>query len=179
MGRSEELADALQQEDASRILGLARLKPGPVVRFLSGRLCSADAGEKWRAVRAIGVIIREPGLLPDPKIEDLLQRFLWALNDESGAVPFGIPEAIGEILAGRPAFRPRVVPLLCGMLTEHETVQSGPIERGVYWAIGRIGADVAQYCPDVARVIADAAAGHPDPETRETAAQTLEAITCP
>lgn len=170
------VADALQREDATAILSLARQRAGPVIRYLNGRLYSADDHEKWRAVRALGMVVGEPGLLSDAKVEDLLQRFLWALNDESGAVPFGVPEAVGEVLAVRPRFRAQVLPVLCGMLTEDDTYQTGPIERGIYWAIGRIGADVLRHCPDIRDVVASAADRHPDPDTRATAAAALAAL---
>ena len=137
MADSDELARALQNDDGDTLVALARSRPGRVVRFLTGRLYSADADEKWRAVRALGALAREPGVLADARVLDLLQRFLWALNDESGAVPFGVPEAIGEILAARPEHRASILPILCGMLTEEETFQTGPVERGIYWALGR------------------------------------------
>lgn len=170
------VADALQREDPTAILALARQRVGPVIRYLNGRLYSADEHEKWRAVRALGMVVGEPDLLSDAKVEDLLQRFLWALNDESGAVPFGVPEAIGEVLAVRPRFRGQVLPVLCGMLTEDDTYQTGPIERGIYWAVGRIGPEVTRYCPGVRAVVAHAAAHHPDPDTQATAAASLAAL---
>jgi hypothetical protein len=160
------------------VLARARTNPGPVIRYLQGRLYSADPDEKWLAVGALGALVREPGLLPDSKVEDLLQRFLWALNDESGNVPFGVPEAIGEILSARPVFCAQVLPVLCGMLTEEETFQTGPIERGIYWALGRIGPDVLRHCPGVVRTVADAARSHPDPETRQTAATAFQTLRC-
>ena len=113
-------------------LGLVALaRDRRVVRFLIGRLCVTAEDEKWRAVRALGVLAREPGLLTDARVHDLLQRFLWALNDESGAVPYGVPEAMGEILAARPEHRAAMLPILCGMLTEEETFQTGAVERGL------------------------------------------------
>jgi hypothetical protein len=158
------------------LLARARTKPGPVIRYLQGRLYSADSEEKWLAVSTLGALVREPGLLPDAKVEDLLQRFLWTLNDESGNVPFGVPEAIGEILSARRLFCSQVLPALCGMLTEEETFQTGLIERGIYWALGRIGPDVLRHCPGVAGTVADAARSHPDPDTRQAAATALEAL---
>lgn len=173
MTRLDELALVLERDDAGTLVALARERPGRVVRFLAGRLCVANQDEKWRAVRAFGVLAREPDVFTDARILDLLQRFLWALNDESGAVPYGVPEAMGEILAARPEHRPSILPILCGMLTEAETFQTGVIERGIYWAMGRIGPDVLVHCPEVLDVVATAARHHPDQETRTTAAETL------
>ena len=33
----------------------------------------------------------------DEVLRELLRRFVWALSDESGATPFGIPEAMWHI----------------------------------------------------------------------------------
>jgi hypothetical protein len=173
---SRDLARALAREDRSALLALARERPGRVVRFLTGRLCVTAEGEKWGAVRALGALAREPGLLTDARVHDLLQRFLWALNDESGAMPYGVPEAVGEILAARPEHRAGMLPILCGMLTEEETFQTGAIERGILWALGRVGPDVLTACPEALDVVAAAARSHPDAETRATAAQTLAAL---
>ena len=178
MADPDDLARALQNDDGDTLVALARSRPGRVVRFLTGRLYSVDADEKWRAVRALGTLAREPGVLTEARVLDLLQRFLWALNDESGAVPFGVPEAIGEILAARPEHRASILPILCGMLTEEDTFQTGPVERGIYWALGRVGPDVLAHCPHVLDVVAAAARTHADLETRAVATAALAALTC-
>ena len=169
----DELARMFRGDDVDVLLELARHRPGRVVRFLTGRLYAADQDEKWRAVGMFGVLAGQPGLLTDGKLHDLLQRFLWALNDESGTVPFGVPEAIGEILAARPEHRASLLPILCAMLTNAETFQTGPVERGLYWALGRIGPDALDHCPGVLAAVATAAQSHPDLETRATAAAAL------
>jgi hypothetical protein len=61
----QDLARALASEEGPALVALARDRPGRVVRFLTGRLCTSDEGEKWRAVRALGALAREPGLLTD------------------------------------------------------------------------------------------------------------------
>lgn len=173
MADRDALATALAHEDAETLVNAARTAPGRVVRFLTGRLYSADEREKWRAVRAFGALARAEGVLTDARVHDLLQRFLWALNDESGAVPYGVPEAMGEILAARPGHRASMVPILQGMLTEDDTFQTGTVERGLYWALGRIGPDVVVHCPDALEIVSAAARDHPDAETRATATEAL------
>ena len=173
VGDAARFRPLFEREDSDALIARARATPGRVVRFLTGRLYSADEAEKWHAVRAFGVLARAPGVLTDARVHDLLQRFLWALNDESGAVPYGVPEAMGEILAARPDHRASMVPILRGMLTEEDTFQTGAVERGLYWALGRIGPDVVVHCPDAPEVVSAAARDHLDPETRATAAEAL------
>jgi hypothetical protein len=164
----------LAREDHDELRSLATANAARVVRYLTGRLYSADPGEKWRAVRALGVLAADPGLLKDRKLAELLRRYFWALNDESGAVPYGIPEAIGEILAQRPVLQNDFLPVFCSLIQEEEVFQTGPVERSVIWGLGRIGVPVAFHSPETVRIVKQAAENHPDPETRRVAAWALD-----
>jgi hypothetical protein len=164
-----EVEALLQAEDYPALVRISRGAPARTLRHLSGRLCSEDADIKWRAVRALGALAADPALLTDEKLSEQLRRYLWSLNDESGAVPFGIPEAIGEILARRPSLQEAFLPLICSMTHEEEVTQAGAIERGIVWAIGRVGASALSCDPDVLMRIRDMAASHPDPDTRRVA----------
>jgi hypothetical protein len=142
---------------------------------LTGRLYSDDADEKRRAVTALGSVVADREIVSDERARDLLRRFFWALNDESGAVPYGIPEAIGEMLARRRELQAEFLPLLCSCVTQEEMLQSGPIERGIVWALGRVGPPVAACSPQAQKAVA-AATRHSDPETARVAAEALARI---
>jgi len=148
-----------------------------VLRYLVGRLYSHDEDDKWRAVRAIGFLVDQPDLVDHEATRELLRRFLWSMSDESGGVPFGIPEALGEVLARRPEFRDEFAPILGSMLTSEDMLQTGPIERGVVWALGRLGPAAAEYSPEAVEVLRDMAISHEDQRTRQVAADTLHAVT--
>lgn len=173
----QEIESALAADDPSALFELARQRPQRLLRYLSGRLYSRDEGDKWRAVRALGAVAGAPGLLDGQRCNELLRRFVWALNDESGAVPFGVPEAIGEILAARPELQPAFLPILCSLVTEPEMAQTGAIERGAIWALGRVGAPVAATAPEAVAALARLAESHPDPATRTEALRSLKSIT--
>jgi hypothetical protein len=172
----EALAAKLSREDYDGLCELARTRPGKVLRYLTGRLYSADEEEKWRAVRAMGRVANDREILGSGKVEDLLRRFFWSLNDESGVVPFGVPEAIGELLARRPEWQEQFLPVLCSMVTHEDMLQTGPVERGVYWALGRVGEPVARCSPAAVKGVAAAASNHPDEQTRKTAEWALAQI---
>jgi len=173
----EEFESAQHREDLGRIRELAGEGVGRAVRYLTGHLYADNAQEKWRAVRALGGLVADTALVDERRAKDLLQRFVWALNDESGAVPYGIPEAMGELLANRPEFQESFLPILCGLLTESELSQTGEIERGAIWAVGRVGPPVAGCSPEAVAAVRRAAQSHPNPSTRETAADSLKRIT--
>ncbi|MBW2457267.1 MAG: hypothetical protein JRI68_22355, partial [Deltaproteobacteria bacterium] len=95
------LAVLLEREDWAALREAARPSAAKVVRFLVGRLYGSAEGRSPAAV-ALGVVAGDRSLVSDERAADLLRRFLWSLNDESGAVPYGVPEAMGEVLARRP-----------------------------------------------------------------------------
>lgn len=170
-----EVEALLDAEDHPALLRLSQGAPARTLRYLSGRLCSADADVKWRAVRALGALAADAALLSERKLAEQLRRYLWSLNDESGAVPFGVPEAVGEILARRPSLQETFLPLLCSMTWAEDVTQTGAIERGVIWAIGRVGEPALRCDPDVLRIRAMAEA-HRDSETRQVAAWALRRL---
>lgn len=170
---------ALEQEERRLLLDTAAEASARVLRFLSGRLCSAQESEKRKAVWGLGVVAADRQLVGPVRATEMLRRFFWALNDESGAVPFGLPEAIGEILAVREELQEPFLPMLCSLLTGEETSQTGAVERGVMWALGRVGAPVARCSKEAVEALAAAAKSHPDPQTREVAARSLKMILDP
>ncbi|MBI4572938.1 MAG: hypothetical protein HY713_06590, partial [candidate division NC10 bacterium] len=89
----DEIEAILTREDHVALLLLAQKETPRVLRYLCGRLYSDSEEEKWRAVRALGFVIADGQIVSRQQATELLRRFLWALNDESGTVPYGIPEA--------------------------------------------------------------------------------------
>lgn len=176
MNHKQRLAEVLASEDWNDLLELARQRPGRVTSYVIGRLYTADEEAKLRAVRALGALVADAEFMSHAKVYELLRRFHWALSDESGAVPYGVPEAMGEVLVRRPEFQDAFVSILCSLLTHEDMTQTGPIERGAYWALGRLGAGAVQHCSGIADVVEAAAASHEDAETRAAAARALQQL---
>lgn len=145
-------------------------RSGKVVRRVISRLYSTDQREKWRAVSALGAIVAG-GVMKEEGIEKLLNRFVWAMSDESGAVPYGIPEALGEILAHREDLRARFFPLLVSYVVHEELIQTGPILTGAVWALGRIGPGIQEEAERTAPGLRTALLSD-DPDLRGAAAWT-------
>lgn len=181
MGRSwkTEIESAVTAGDHAAVLELAGNSAPRVIRYLSSRLYVDDPWIQRQTVAALGAVAADRRVMDEQRTLDLLRRFVWALNDESGAVPYGVPEAIGEVLTVRPEFRQAFLPILCALLTEDDMSQTGPIERGAIWAVGRVGPPVARYSSAVVAAVEQAAESHPDAETRAVAARSLDAILKP
>jgi len=167
-----EIAACWARGDFSALLDCARQRPANVLRYVAGRIYSADEKEKWRAVETLGRLVETPDLIAPSQLVELLRRFVWALNDESGAVPFGVAEAMGEILFRRPDLQDEFLPILCSNLTDGSMTQTGPIERGVIWALGRVGPPACS-CRGVVDALSRIRETHPDLETRGIAGDAL------
>jgi len=173
-----ELQQLFEREDHVGLSGMAGRGLWKVLRYLIGRLYAGDE-EKWRAVRALGALCSDPQLVSEETASEMMRRFLWALNDESGAVPYGIPEAMGEIMVQRSELQKTYLPILCSMLTAEEMLQTGPVERGLLWAVGRVGPPVVSVAPDAVLEIEKMAKGHADDETRRLAVWALAQMGSP
>jgi hypothetical protein len=107
---------------------------------------------RWRAVSAFGVVV---GQLADHNVESarvIVRRLMWSLNDESGGIGWGSPEAMGEILVRHAQLAREYASILVSYLNpegnylEHEQLRLGGV-----WAVGRL----ARVRP---RLVVDAAA---------------------
>ena len=99
--RKARIGKLLGQDDFESALETIRRMTGrQAVNPLFSFLYSGDEKIRWRAVTAMGVVV---GHLADTAMESarvVMRRFMWNLNDESGGIGWGSPEAMGEITAG-------------------------------------------------------------------------------
>jgi len=141
-GRSlkAKLFDLLNRCDPDRALEeISRLPCRQVVNPLFSFLQSGNEKVKWGAVKAMGVVVSQ---LADRDLEAarvMMRRLMWNLNDESGGMGWGSPEAMGEILATHSGLAHEYAHILLsyaredGNYLEHEGLQ-----RGLLWGIGRL-----------------------------------------
>ena len=67
----------------------------PLFRYIQ----SVDEPVRSRAIASMGQVV---AALADDKMESariIMRRLMWSLNDESGGIGWGAPEAMGEIMA--------------------------------------------------------------------------------
>jgi hypothetical protein len=94
---------------------------------------------KWRAITAMGAVVSG---LADQDIESarvVMRRLIWNLNDESGGIGWGSPEAMGEIMARHSKMAEEYAFLLVSYVNEQGHYLEHPIlQRGVLWGLGRL-----------------------------------------
>lgn len=117
-------------------------------RTLLSALCSEDEEIKWPAVTFIGILVADLAQRDMEGARSLLRRMIWSLNEESGGIGWGIPEAMGEILARNEALAREFAPILVSYVQpEGNFLEFEPLQRGVLWGIGRL----AEIHPQVLR----------------------------
>lgn len=94
---------------------------------------------RWRAVSAIGAVVAK---LADHDLDAArvcMRRLMWHLNEESGGIGWGSPEAMGEIMALHNVLANEYAGILISYLApwgnflEHDSLQ-----QGVLWALARL-----------------------------------------
>jgi hypothetical protein len=102
-------------------------------------LCSSDEQLKWRAVTGMGAVVAN---LADENIElarVIVRRLMWQLNDESGGIGWGAPEAIGEILASHEGLAKEYANILTSYIKEDGNfLEYEPLQKGAMWGVARL-----------------------------------------
>ncbi len=138
-GKVLELLGGDEREGALAKIGA--FTPRQVVNPLIGLFCHGEDRIRFRATAAMGAVV---SALADTNMESarvVMRRLLWTLNDESGGIGWGAPEALGEIMACHEALADEYCRMLGsyinaeGNYLEHELLQ-----RGALWGVGRLAA---------------------------------------
>jgi rubredoxin len=128
----------LEKEDYDGLADLARGQEGKIASALIGFLTDGQEVVKWRAVKALGLVAESLFRRNPDRVRTLIRQLIWNLNDESGNIGWGMPEAFGEILARIPSLKQEYLRLLTAYLGEEKGLLDHPqLQKGVIWAIGR------------------------------------------
>jgi hypothetical protein len=134
----KQVGEILKLHSRSQALAeLARIPDAQLTGHLFSYFYNMDELIKFRSVTAMGELVAR---IADNGMENarvIMRRLMWNLNDESGGIGWGSPEAMGEILSKSPALAREFKSILFSYLDhrgnhiEHEMLQ-----RGVLWGIG-------------------------------------------
>ena len=148
--RKAEVLALLAGDDLGAIVAAAdKFQPGEVLNPLFLALCRSDERLRWHAVTLFGRVVAR---LAEEDLEAarvVMRRMLWSLNDESGGIGWGAPEAMAEIMAQEPRLRDEYLHMLISYMREDGPLahQDGnylelpALQRGLLWGIGRLARD--------------------------------------
>jgi HEAT repeat protein len=145
----KEIVSRLEARDLAGVIALLRHSSGrQLVNPLIGCLCHRDEMVKWLAVSALGRVVAG---VADQDLEAgrvVMRRFMWMLNDESGGIGWGVPEAMAEVMACHAGLADEFHQVLVAQMREDGNyLELEMLQRGLMWGLGRL----AQVRPELLR----------------------------
>jgi HEAT repeat protein len=129
----------LDKEAYDSLVQMAKGHEGKVANGLIGLLTDSNENVKWRAVKALGLLTTRLFSEDPEKVRKVIRQLIWNLNNESGGIGWGMPEALGEILALIPVLRKEYAGLLAAYIVEEGCLlENEPLQKGVIWGLGRL-----------------------------------------
>ncbi|MFZ5942721.1 MAG: DVU0298 family protein [Bacillota bacterium] len=135
MTNKQLIKELLEEQKYGQLVKIAGKKHSQTLKYIQMNLFG-DINEslRWSALEAIGRLTREYAPKETEVYKNLIRRFLWAMNDESGNVPWSSPEGIGIIIANQPFLFGEYTPMLIT-----NAMDNPMCHRGMLWAAGKIG----------------------------------------
>ena len=122
--------------------GLLELGNHPTKRIVNALfplLYSQDEIIKWRAVKFMGIFVTDLAEKDMEAARNVMRRFMWNLNDESGGIGWGSPEAMGEILARHQGLAEEYAAILLSYADKDGNYLELPVlQQGLLWGIARL-----------------------------------------
>ena len=136
----QKVLEFLRLEDLDFALeALCKMPPRQVINSLFSSLYNTDERIKWRTITAMGAAVAR---LADEEMEPariIMRRLMWNLNDESGGIGWGSPEAIGEILACHDLLAREYAPVLISYARKDGNyLELEMLQRGLIWGVARL-----------------------------------------
>ncbi len=146
-----QISEVLKRDDwKDTIAELVRQEGNRVSTALYGAIYDKDEKVKHRAISAFGILAKVLSETEFQKVRYLARRNVWMLTEESGGIPWGAPEIMGEIIANERKLAEEFVSILMSYsidspLGGDNYLEHDPLRMSVYWGIFR----VARKFPDL------------------------------
>jgi len=172
----QEVKSILEGGDLLHLLSfIETLPPRKVIQPLIQAFYKTDSLERWHAVTAFGKAVNRVACKEMEDARIIMRRLMWSLNDESGGIGWGAPEAMAEAMANNAVLAEEYCRILLSYVWEEGNyLEYLPLRRGALWGLMRL----AQSRPEIfneidsARLIKDYLSDT-DAESRALAALAL------
>ena len=142
MGIQEKrrISKLLETSDLDAVIKeLRQLPSSRVINPLIGALCSTNETVRWHAITALGPIMAGIAAHDMEGARVVMRRLMWSLNDESGGIGWGAPEAMGEIMACHEGLAQEYGHILVSFMREEGCyLELEFLQRGLMWGLGRL-----------------------------------------
>jgi hypothetical protein len=110
------------------------------VNPLIGFLCDGNERVRWRAVALLGHVVADLAQGEPESARVVMRRLMWSLNDESGGIGWGAPEAMGAIMARSASMAREYARILVSYVRPEGNFLEHPmLQRGLLWGLARLG----------------------------------------
>ncbi len=135
-----EILDLLSREDFQQSLArIEQFPPKQSVNPLFSFFYNKEDLIRWRAVAAMGKVVAGLAESDPEAARVVMRRLMWNLNDESGGIGWGSPEAMGEIMAQSPKIASEFRNILVSYIREDGNyLEYEMLQRGAVWGVGRL-----------------------------------------
>lgn len=149
MSTRTNIASYIHKADYQALINTASKEQAKTLKYTQSHIYGdMDEATRWYAITAFGKLAKTYADEHDEAYRNILRRCLWAMNDESGNVPWSSPEVMASIIKAAPKYS---YDFTAPMLTNG--LDNPMCHRGVLWAIGHLGTDfsaeLAQFLPQV------------------------------
>lgn len=139
--------EVLLSEAFSRECFFEGYSPRLVLAALFSMYFESNQLLRWRAITATGSVVSK---MADENMESariVMRRLMWTLNDESGGIGWGSPEAMGEIMARHKKLADEYNRILISYIMEDGNyLELEMLQRGALWAVARLAAERPDLC---------------------------------
>jgi len=124
------------EEGLQKILALP---PRQAINPLIGALLHPEKDVQAAAVKAIGHVVAHLAEKDLEAARVIMRRFMWMLNEESGGIGWGVPQAMAEVMARVPSLaREYLTVFLSYLWEEGNYLEFTPIQRDVLQGLLRL-----------------------------------------
>jgi HEAT repeat protein len=139
-GLKQTVRDLLNADafDAS-LRELCMLPARQVINPLFSFLVHSDEKLRWRAITAMGAVVENLAREDMESARVIVRRLMWSLNDESGGIGWGAPEAMAEVMARHEGLAREYSHMLISYMDdEGNFLEYEGLQRGVLWGLVRL-----------------------------------------
>lgn len=149
MTLKQEITQYVNAGDYQKILFCAQQSLAKTLRYVQMNIWGDDHFlPRWYAIEALGQLAAHFAGDNDEDFRNLIRRCLWAMNDESGNVPWAAPEVMAVIIKAKPKQYDAFIPMLMTNGLENEICH-----KGTLWAMGYLGNShyeaLERFLPDI------------------------------
>ena len=107
-----------------------------VINPLISLMLHDDPMVRWRSVIAIGEVVNKLVSTDMEGARIIMRRFMWTLNDESGGIGWGSPEAMCACIARNDRIAEEFGHIVVSYLNpDGNYIEYEPLQRGLLWGI--------------------------------------------